>query len=290
MEGHSGVGIAEIAILLIAGTDLPCHLFLAAPAAAKAFLNGGQRLGPDGIAAGFRQALHQARHLGIAAGDVIEQALQIGGHQNIHAGRSGLEEFPLGSISTGGQEIGQDVVLIGSADQSAHRQAHLLCIVARQNIAKIARRHTEVHLVAKAHLPCLEQLGVGGKVVNDLRHQTAPVDGVCTGQADVPLCQLGSNGRVAKDLLHAGLGIIEVTAHSVDRHIFAFLGHHLQALDLTGAARGEEHRDLHTRDIVVAIQRGLAGIAAGRHQDQCFLGAVKIFLCLHQQLRHQLHP
>ena len=41
----------EIAILLIAGTDLPCHLFLAAPAAAKAFLNGGQRLGPDGIAA-----------------------------------------------------------------------------------------------------------------------------------------------------------------------------------------------------------------------------------------------
>lgn len=77
MEGHSGVGIAEIAILLIAGTDLPCHLFLAAPAAAKAFLNGGQRLGPDGIAADFRQALHQARHLGIAAGDVIEQALQI---------------------------------------------------------------------------------------------------------------------------------------------------------------------------------------------------------------------
>ena len=219
---------------------------------------------------------------------MIEQALQIGGHQNIHAGRSGLEEFPLGSISTGGQEVGQDVVLIGSADQSAHRQAHLLCIVARQNIAKISRRHTEVHLVTKAHLPHLEQLGVGGKVVNDLRHQTAPVDGVCTGQADVPLCQLGSNGRVAKDLLHAGLGIIEVAAHSVDRHIFAFLGHHLQALDLTGAARGEEHCDLHTRDIVVAIQRGLAGIAAGRHQDQCFLGAVKIFLCLYQQLRHQL--
>ena len=219
---------------------------------------------------------------------MIEQALQIGRHQNIHAGRSGLEEFPLGSISTGGQEIGQDVVLIGSANQSAHRQAHLLCIVARQNITKIARRHTEVHLVTKAHLPCLEQLGVGGKVVNDLRHQTAPVDGVCTGQADVPLCQLGSNGRVAKDLLHAGLGIIEVAAHSVDRHIFAFLGHHLQALDLTGAARGEEHRDLHTRDIMVAIQRSLAGIAAGRHQDQCFLGAVKIFLCLHQQLRHQL--
>ena len=43
-----------------------------------------------------------------------------------------------------------------------------------------------------------------------------------------------------------------------------------------------------TRDIVVTIQRGLAGIAPGRHQDQCFLGAVKILLCLHQQLRHQL--
>ena len=58
MERDCRVGIAEVAILLVAGANLPCHLLLAAPAAAKAFLNGFQRLGADGIAARLGQALH----------------------------------------------------------------------------------------------------------------------------------------------------------------------------------------------------------------------------------------
>ena len=44
MESHRRMGVAEVAVLLVAGADLPCHLFLTAPAAVEALLNGLQRL------------------------------------------------------------------------------------------------------------------------------------------------------------------------------------------------------------------------------------------------------
>ena len=219
---------------------------------------------------------------------MIEQAFEVGRDQNVHAGRSGLEELPLGGVSTRGEEIRQNIVLVGSTDQLAHGQAHLFGVIARQNVAEITRRDTEIHFIAVHNFPGLEQLSVSGKIVDDLRHKTSPVDGVGAGKADIPLSQPGRNGLVAKDFLDARLGIVKVAAHGIDSDIFALLGSHLQALDLTGAARGVEHRDLHTGDIMVAVQSRLSGIAAGRHQDQGLLGAAKVLLGLHQQLRHQL--
>ena len=115
----------------------------------------------------------------------------------------------------GGEEIGQHVVLVGGADQLAHRQTHLLCVITGKDIAEVAGGYAEVHLVAKGDLPGLEQLGVGGKIVDDLRHKAAPVDGVGTGKTDIALFQLGSDGLIAEHLLYAGLGIVEVAAHSV---------------------------------------------------------------------------
>ena len=219
---------------------------------------------------------------------MIQQTLQVGGHQNVHAGRGGLEELPLCRISTGGEEVGQDVVLIGGADQLTHGQTHALGIVACQNVAEVARRHTEVHGIAEGDLAGLEQLCVSGKVVDDLRYKAAPVDGVCAGQANAPLFQLGGNSLVAKDLFHAGLGIVKVAAHGVDCHVGTLLGGHLQALDLAGAARGVEHRDFHTGDIVVTVQGCLAGVTAGGHQDQGLFGAAQILFGFHQQAGHQL--
>ena len=219
---------------------------------------------------------------------MVQQAFQVRRDQNIHAGRSGFVERAPGCVSTGGEEVGEDIVFVGSADQLAHGQAHLLGVIARQNVAEVAGGDAEIHCVAQRDLPRLEKLGVGGKIIDDLRDQTAPVDGVGAGQADVPLCQLGSNGRVAEDPLHAGLGVVKVAVHCIDGDIIALLRGHLQALDLAGAARGEEHGDLDAGDVVVTIQRGLAGIAAGRHQDQRLLSAAQILLGLHQELRHQL--
>ena len=219
---------------------------------------------------------------------MVQQALQIGGQQNVHAGRGGLEELPLCGVSTGGEEIGQHVVLVGSADQLAHRQTHLLCVITGEDIAEVAGGHAEVHLVTEGDLACLEQLGVGGKIVDDLRHKTAPVDGVCAGKTDVALFQLGSDGLIAEHLLYAGLGIVEVAAHSVHSNVSALLRCHLQTLDLAGAASGVEYGNLHTGDIMVAVQRSLTGVAAGGHKDQGLFSATQILFGLHQQLGHQL--
>ena len=121
-----------------------------------------------------------------------------------------------------------------------------------------------------------------------MRHKTAPVDGVGAGKTDVALFQFGSNDLIAEHLLYAGLGIVEVAAHGINRHISALLRCHLQTLDLAGAASGVEYGDLHTGDIMVAVQRSLAGVAAGGHKDQGLFSATQILFGLHQQLGHQL--
>ena len=110
-----------------------------------------------------------------------------------------------------------------------HRQAHPLGIVARQDIAKVASRHTEVHNTPKRS-SCPQKLAIGRKIVNDLWHKTAPVDGVCAGQPYALFCQCRGHSRVAKDLLYAGLGIIKVSLYCVHCNIGALLGSHLQTL------------------------------------------------------------
>ena len=219
---------------------------------------------------------------------MVEQTLEVRGHEDVHAGRSGLIELPLCGVSTGGKEVGQDVVLVGGADQLADGQAHLLCIVAGQNIAEVSGGDAEIGLVAEDNFSRLEQLGISGEVIDDLRHEAAPVDGIGTGKADVPLGQSGRNGFITEDLLHAGLGVVEIAAHSINGDICTLLRGHLQTLDLAGAARGVEHGDLDARDVVVAVQRGLAGVAAGRHEDEGLFGAGEVLLCLHEEFRHQL--
>ena len=93
------------------------------------------------------------------------------------------------------------------------------------------------------------QLGISGEVIDDLRHEAAPVDGIGTGKADVPLGQSGRNGFITEDLLHAGLGVVEIAAHGINGDICTLLRGHLQTLDLAGAARGVEHGDLDARDV-----------------------------------------
>ena len=107
---------------------------------------------------------------------MVQKALEVRGHENVHAGRGGLEELPLCGVGAGGEEIGQHVVLIGSADQLAHGQAHALCIVACQNVAEVAGGYAEVHFIAEGDPARLEQLGIGGKVIDDLRQQNGLSD------------------------------------------------------------------------------------------------------------------
>ena len=82
--------------------------------------------------------------------------------------------------------------------------------------------------------------------------------------------------------------VVEIALHRVNRHVFAGLRGHLQALYLTGAMAGVKHRNAHTGHVPVAFQGGLARVAGGGHQNKGSLFPAQAALCLHQQARHEL--
>ena len=71
---------------------------------------------------------------------VIQVALEVGGHLDIHGGRDGLHHAAEG-IVTLVDEAGQDVVLVGRQQQFLNRQPHALGDVAGKDVAEIAGRH-----------------------------------------------------------------------------------------------------------------------------------------------------
>ncbi len=129
--------------------------------------------------------------------------------------------------------------------------------MAGEDIAEIARGNAEGNLP----LGCSE-LKRGGKIIDRLRHQPRPVDRIHRTQS--VLC---GNRLVGEQSLHHCLGIVET---AVDRDVVdigrAHRGH-LAALDVAHPTPGVEHEDL---DIVAPgdrIDRGAAGVAAGRTDD-----------------------
>ena len=62
------------------------------------------------------------------------------------------------------------------------RQTEHLRVVAGEDVAEVAGRNDELDLVAHVDDLVLQQLRVSGEVVDDLRHQTAHVDGVGGGK------------------------------------------------------------------------------------------------------------
>src|SRR5699024_7745401 len=107
---------------------------------------------------------------------------QVGGHQNVHGGRSGAVEGTAGVVHAGGEELGEHVVFVGRADQLAHGQAHLLCVPAGQDVAEVAGGHAEVRLLPRLERAGTHQLAVSVEVVDDLGHKAAPVDGIGAGK------------------------------------------------------------------------------------------------------------
>ena len=220
-------------------------------------------LGVDNIVKIWRE--HKERGV---SGQQVQQPLQVGGHQNVHAGRGGLEELPLCGVSTGGEEIGQHVVLVGCADQLAHGQTHLLGVVARQNVTEVAGGDGVVHHVAQPDAAGLHQIAVGAEVIDHLGGQTADIDGVGRGEHGAVEVLVLAGGE---DLLHAGLGVVEVAADGADADVGTLLGGHLGLLNGGDAAVGVEHGDAGAGHVVEALHGRLAGVAGGGGEDQDIL-------------------
>ena len=262
------MGVDQIVVLLPDLLDDLAGLFFVAEAAVEVVLQLGLQILGDLIAAGGVQLLHVAGHSCIVLlGEGKQQTLQVAGHQDVHRGGHGGVEGAVLVVHAGGQELGENVVAVGGADELTHGQTHLTGVPAGQDVAEVAGGDTVVHLVAHLDLALVQQVAVGGDVVDQLRQDAAPVDGVGGGQEVATLCQVGTELLVGEEDLHAGLGIVEVAVDRADTHVIALLGLHLELLDLGDAAGGIEDQDLGALHVLEALQSGLAGVAGGGHQD-----------------------
>ena len=117
-----------------------------------------------------------------------------------------------------------------------------------------------MHLVARCNAAVFHQIAVGFEIVHHLGGQAADVDGVGGGQMGPAQIPAGAGG---KHVLHPGLGVVEVAPHGAHLYVIACLGGHLQLLHGADAAVGVEHHDPGAGHVVEALQRRLAGVAAG---------------------------
>ena len=61
--------------------------------------------------------------------DVVEEALKVGGFQDIHRGRQGRIERTIHIVGACLEEVRQNIVLIGGTNHLANRNPHLLSII-----------------------------------------------------------------------------------------------------------------------------------------------------------------
>ena len=185
-------------------------------------------------------------------------------------------------------KVGQYLIDIGSTDQLSNRHAHFLCVISSQNVAEVSGRNYNIQRISPVEFSLLCQSCIGRYIVNNLRNQTTPVDGVGTGEAHATFLQSICYCFAGENLLHTALTVIEVALYSANRNIAAFLGYHLAFLHSTNAFFRIEDHDLCTRNIFKAFQCSLSSIARSCNQNHNFLIQVQFLYSSCQEIRENL--
>ena len=103
--------------------------------------------------------------------------------------------------------------------------------MAGQNVAEIASWHGEVDGIAKGNGFMVQQLLVGGEVVDDLGQEAANIHGVGAGEGQIVVSQQTVHVRVVKNLLDPGLGLVKVALNRYSHGVVAVFAQHLLKLD-----------------------------------------------------------
>ena len=154
----------------------------------KVLLRLAQEVALDGEFVRRLEILHPAGQLlGVVAGQVKEVALKVAADANVHARRDGFVDG-LAVVRALGEEAVENVVFVGRHHELAHRQSHLLGVVARENVAKVARGDGKVHLFDI--LVLIGNAQVAPVVVGRLRQDATPIDRIDRPEMD-PVAELG---------------------------------------------------------------------------------------------------
>ena len=171
-----------------------------------------------------------------------DEALQVRGLRDVHrrAGGSQGVSCRARSVDARGEELLEDVVLVGGQDETADRHPHGPGQEAGVDVAEVARGDAHVEVVAGS-CPLLHRVGdpqPGPHVVDGLRGDPADVDGVdgtqVVGRLEVSVIAQG---------LDQCLAVVEDTAHRDVVDIGVLEGVHLRPLHRAHATGRREHED-----------------------------------------------
>ena len=212
------------------------------------------------VLAFFLQVVHHLAHelIGISARNE-KQALGI--------------EAAVDIVNAALEEVGEHAVFIRSADKAADRQTHLARIVGGEDVAEISRRDDEVYPVARRYFALLEHIAVSGKIIDYLRHEAPPVNGVRGRKSHAVLGELFAYLFVGEYRLDSGLCVVEVALYRADGDIAALLRGHLELLHGADALIGIEHENFRALNILEALESRLARVARGGDKNDGFARA-----------------
>ena len=174
-------------------------------------------------------------------------------------------------VCTCADKLCENAVCVGGADHLVNGKSHCLCDVACEDVTEVTCGNANVDLVAHSDLLFVNQVAVSGNVVNDLRSETTPVDGVCAGEEEAALKCLLSQCVVSKDSLNAVLSIVKVAVNCANVNVASFLSCHLHLLHCADAVNGEEYCNVDTVDIAVALKSCLSCVTACGNEDVSLL-------------------
>src|SRR5699024_8626130 len=144
--------------------------------------------------------------------------------RDIHGRRRGSHGFSrwTWAVVARAEEFIQHVVLISCDDETINGQAHLTRDVAGANITKVAGRHRKRHLLICG----IGDLEPAVDVVDNLRHQSRPVNGVDGTNAVVSLKLC-----IGRDRLDHVLAVIKDTIEGDVENIWVIESKHLCLLE-----------------------------------------------------------
>lgn len=101
VEGHGGVGVDEVVVLLINAADHGLGLRVVAEIASEPLLQLLPHPVADLIGPGGGQLGHVVLHLLVILGQRQQEPLQVAGDQDVHGGRDGVVEGAVAVIAAG---------------------------------------------------------------------------------------------------------------------------------------------------------------------------------------------
>ena len=197
---------------------------------------------------------------------VEHKTLKIRRFGNIHGWtggfmRIGTDSYP---VDASAKELVQHIVFIGGDHQLVNRQSHHARHMAGTNIAKITRRHGKADFL----LVGTSGLKITCEVVNHLRHQARPVNGVNRANFVVAF-----KYQVIGDCFNNVLAVIEHSINGDVVNVFILQAEHLSLLEWAHASVGAQHKDANALFAPHGIFSSAAGVATGSAQNIQFFAA-----------------